>query len=157
MHKVKVNKTMVNLTSTSQPLQIFLSNLIAEKAAAGQQPLLVQDNARCHVDQEFQNSFQKLAGTPCNSTHKRQGAARWNDSFEVIEHHQSPSKNLLISPNSVMALDRLVSPKRRESLVANSAGYSQLRKCQHESKSIKGNTAAFLASLPMDDGNDECR
>ena len=130
-----------------------LSNLIADKAAAGQEPLLLQDNARCHLNE---HSTVQKPGTPCNSFHKRQGAVRWNDSFEVNEHQQSPS-NLLISPNSVISLDRLVSPRRRESLVASSTGYNQLRKCQQESRTMKGTTAAFLASLPMDDESDECR
>ena len=144
----------VNQTSISQPLQLFLSNLIADKAASGQEPLLLQDNARCHGNEH--PTVQK-PGTPCNSFHKRQGTARWNDSFEVNEHHQSPT-NLLISPNSVISLDRLVSPRRRESLVASSrTGHGQLRMSQKESRTMKGTTAAFLASLPMDDGSDECR
>ena len=146
----------MNQESTSTPLQVFLSNLMAEKAAAVQQPLLIEDNARSHVDQQSQHALLNNSATSSNSFYKRQGAARWNDSFEVYENHQSPTSNLLLSPNSVVSLDRLVSPRRRESIVENAGSYCQLPMCQKESRIIPGTTAAFLASLPMDDGTDEC-
>jgi hypothetical protein len=147
----------MNQESTpSSPLRLFLSNLIADKAPAnGQPPLLLQDNARLHVI-DHQLFVAKCDGTPSNSFHKRHGAARWNDSFEVNEHNQS-SSSLLVSPNSVVSLDRLVSPRRRASIIgaANSSVYNQqFRMGQH---TITGTTAAFLASLPMDDRSDECR
>jgi len=110
-------------------------------------PSIIEDKAKSHGEK-----FYCRPPTPTNSLHRRLGPTRWDDSFEMSEHQKSPA--ILISPNSVMSLNTLVSPRRRKSLIAVSSG-GQLD--AHGTMKPQTSAAAFIASLPLDDHTDACQ
>lgn len=137
--------------SMSKALHTFFSDLMTDNKVE-RFPHLVTDNARSHGDDPNNHQcFDRRPPTPSNSFHKRGlGPARWDDSFEISE--KSPTS--AVSPNSVVSLHKLVSPRRRSSLTTGTSGH--LRKLHDTiSRPNGGTTSPFFPSLPLDDGVEE--